>query len=123
MKLQVKGQSIRLRLTEADLAELLATGQCSDSTSLGAGHCWSRTLRLVEADTGFTREGESWRFAIPRHAFEAFASERPRRDGYLATLDGGTSHAIELSVEVDVRDSRKHAQADNGRTARTVRPD
>lgn len=122
MKLQVKGQSIRLRLTEADLAELLATGQCSDSTSFGAGHCWNRSLHLAEASAGFTREGDSWRFAVPRHAFEAFASERPRRDGYLATLDGDTNHAIELSVEVDVRDSRKHAQAESGRPARTVRP-
>jgi|CXWL01.1.fsa_nt_gi hypothetical protein len=114
MKLQLQGQQVRLRLSEADLAQLLANGRCTDSTWLSANSWWRRTLRLVDAQASFTHEGNAWEFALPRQAFEAFASERPRRDGYRAALAGGSGHAIELSVEVDVRDSRKHTLPNAG---------
>lgn len=111
MKMQVREQSIRLRLSEADLATLLADGQCSDSTAL-PGALWKRTLRLLDTDAGISRDGDEWCFSVPRLAFQAFASQRPRRDGYVTIIADGTARAIELSIEVDVRDSRKHALTD-----------
>ena len=109
MKLQVQGQAIRLRLSEDALAALLAQGECSDVTDLGDAGRWVRRLLLVEGvGPAFEREGEAWCFRIPRADFEAFAAERPRRDGHemlIRAADG--SPPLALSVEVDVRDSRK----------------
>jgi hypothetical protein len=117
MKLQVAGRSIRIRLDEAGLAGLLATGACTDATPLGPNATWRRTLRLVDApEAGFTRTGDDWEFTVPRAAFAAFARERPRRDGFLARLDAG----VELAIEVDVRDSRKRLAATGSAAGETL---
>ncbi len=106
MKLQVQGQSVRVRLSEDDLAALLEGGRCSDVTSLGTLGCWQRDLILVPALVGgLSAEGGTWSLRVPRAAFEAFAGERPRRDGFV--LPGGDGAGLDITIEVDVRDSRK----------------
>lgn len=113
MKMQVQGQSVRLRLSEDELGSLLVHGEFSDVTALGSMAPWVRRLLLVEGDSpGFQREGDVWCFLIPRPGFEIFAAERPRRDGHGLVIPGGDGDApLELSVEVDVRDSRKRLRA------------
>lgn len=106
MKLQVQGQAVRIRLSEDELATLLTHGRCSDVTSLGTLGCWQRELVLVPSLAGgLVAEGDAWSLHMPRAAFEAFASERPRRDGFL--MPAGTCAGLDITVEVDVRDSRK----------------
>ena len=109
MKLQVQGQAIRLRLSEDALAVLLARGEFSDVTDMGGAGRWVRRLLLVqEAGPAFEREGEEWCFRIPRAGFEAFVAERPRRDGHEMLIPAAAGRPpLALSVEVDVRDSRK----------------
>ncbi len=106
MKLQVQGQAVRIRLSEDELGSLLMHGRCSDVTSLGELGCWQRELVLVPSLAGgLVAEGDAWCLQVPRAAFEAFASERPRRDGFL--MPAGTCAGLDITVEVDVRDSRK----------------
>ena len=106
MKLQVQGQAVRVRLSEDELAELLDQGRCSDVTSLGMLGRWQRDLMLVPCLVGgLGTEGATWSLRVPRAAFEAFASERPRRDGFV--LPAGGCAGLDLTIEVDVRDSRK----------------
>lgn len=106
MKLQVQGQSVRIRLSEDELAALLSEGQYSDVTSLGSLGGWQRSVMLVPSLAGgLAIEGRTWSLHVPRAAFEAFAGQRPRRDGFV--LPGGDCAGLEITIEVDVRDSRR----------------
>lgn len=106
MKLQVQGQIARIRLSEDELGTLLMHGRCSDETRFGALGRWQRELVLVPSATGgLAVAGGAWTLQVPRAAFEAFAGERPRRDGFL--MPASDCAGLDISIEVDVRDSRK----------------
>ena len=106
MKLQVQAQSVRVRLSEDELGALLTEGRCGDLTSLGTLVRWQREVILVPFVVGgLAIEGGTWSLHVPRAAFEAFAGQRPRRDGFL--LPGNYCAGLNITIEVDVRDSRK----------------
>lgn len=104
MKLQLDGDRLRLRLSEAELTQLSQEGalrqrwRCPDGDSAdcrlslrdeaGEGHCEGNLMDM--------------RIMLPREAFLAFAAERPRRDGF--AFDCGP---LKVLVEVDVRDSHR----------------
>ncbi len=106
MKLQVQGQSVRVRLTEDELESLFVTGRCCDVTDFGPLGRWQRLVILVPSTMGgIAVDGETCSLQIPRVAFEAFAGQRPRRDGF--SLPAAESAGLNITIEVDVRDSRK----------------
>lgn len=104
MKLQIDGPHLRLRLSEEQLAALLGEGRLTSSLRCPSGERATRVLVLDETLTAPACAGDlmDLRVLLPRGAFAAFAAERPRRDGFTFASDG-----IEISIEVDVRDSRK----------------
>lgn len=106
MKLQLEGQSARVRLGEAELDRLLAGGRLSDVTSTPLGS-WERSLRLGPGAALESTAPGSWALVLPEQAFRAFAGERPRRDGFELALPAGDGGLFRLSVEVDVRESRR----------------
>jgi hypothetical protein len=104
MKLQIDDQRLRLRLSEEQLDELTREGRL-EATLLGPGASRStRTLMLEEDLSTPVCKGDLMQLQIilPQAEFLAFARERPRRDGFVFT-----SERLDLSVEVDVRDSRR----------------
>ncbi len=109
MKLQVQGQTVRLRLSEQDLQTLLSRGECADRSALGPLGDWSRVLQLADIEHAECEQrGGEWSLRIPRAAFAAFAAERPRRDGLQFELwPEDPARALRVSVEIDVRDSTR----------------
>lgn len=114
MKLQLQGQSVRLRIDEAELARLLAGETVVNHTALGAGDGFSQWLVLGAsegADEGanttsslVARDG-GWYVELPRAAVEAYAAQLPCRHALAVELDLGGTEPIQLDFEVDVRDS------------------
>ncbi len=112
MKLQLQGQSIRLRVDEAELARLLAGEKVVNRLVLGAAVEFRQTLFLGAGEGTSTtplldvRDG-GWDVALPREAVEAYAGQLPCRHALAFELGLATGEAIELNFEVDVRDSLK----------------
>ena len=109
MKLQVDVEQLRLRLSEAELAQLSEQGVFEQGVVCADGSTAQCRLSL-QADSGTGRcEGNlmDLRLALPRDAFLAFTAERPRRDGF-----GFSCGPLMVTVEVDVRDSHRTRRAE-----------
>lgn len=112
MKLQLQGQSVRLRIDEAELARLLAGEKVINRIVLGAAVEFRQALSLGTGAGASTtpaldvRDG-GWNVRLPREAVEAYAGQLPCRHALEFELDMGTGEAVELNFEVDVRDSVK----------------
>lgn len=110
MKLQLQGQSVRLRIDEAELARLLAGETVVNRTVLGAAGCFSQWLVLSAGESANTTSSlvahdDGWHVELPRAAVEAYASQLPCRHAFAVELDVGGTEPIQLDFEVDVRDS------------------
>lgn len=111
MKLQLDGARLRLRIGETELSLLLSEGQLEQHWPCPDGQRAKCLLRLDATLPAPTCAGNplDLEVALPRMGFLAFAEERPRRDGY--SFSTGT---VAVSVEVDVRDSRRVRGAQSG---------
>lgn len=116
MKLQLQGQSIRLRVDEAELALLLAGETVVNRTTLGVSAEFSQCLVLSACSgagegTGtapsFVVRDEGWDVTLPRDAIEVYARQLPCRHALAFELDLGGAKPVQLDFEVDVRDSLK----------------
>ena len=123
MKLQLQGQSIRLRLDEAELALLLAGETVINRTTLGVAAGFSQSLLLGAggvrgAMPSLVANDGGWCVELPRDAIEAYAGQLPCRHALSFELDLGGAEPVQLDFEVDVRDSlkargpRRHNRAD-----------
>lgn len=106
MKLQLEGQSARIRLGEAELDRLLAgEPQAEDvKTPLGV---WGWRAVLGNGASLTCEAPGRWLLTIPGSEFRAFAAERPRRDGFVMDLAVPDAGPLQVSIEVDVRESRR----------------
>jgi len=108
MKLQLDGSRLRLRLSEAELAALLADGRLDQAWACPDGASARCRLALDAGADGGRCTGNlmDLQVILPRDGFLAFAGERPRRDGF-----GFDAGALAVAVEVDVRDSHRQRRA------------
>jgi hypothetical protein len=105
MKVQIDGQHLRLRIDEAELAALRDGATLENTTRLG-DVAWRQRLRLTDAGEPLLQTSAgNWVVEIPRPMLEAYAARLPCREGLALPLRSGGGPAIELVLEVDVRDS------------------
>ena len=105
MKVQLQGQSLRLRIGEDELARLLAGERVGNATGAGAGAVLRQELAMVPGDAPtFAADGDGWRFGLPEVAVRDYVARLPCRDALEFILAGG-GEPLALSFEVDVRDS------------------
>lgn len=106
MRVQLEGQSLRLRIDEAELAGLLAGGSVENRTASPDGHIHVQQIRLGSSIT-WQCEGAVWRIGLPEADVRALSERLPSRDGLqfaLSTPDGGS---LQILFDVDVRDSAR----------------
>jgi hypothetical protein len=105
MKVQIHGQSIRLRIDEAELTRLLAGELLENRTRLAMQRYWSQSLRLVPTGEALiTGDAAILQFGLPRDAVLALQARLPSRDGLsFEVVTGG--EPVQLQFDVDVRDS------------------
>lgn len=112
MKLQLQGQSVRLRVDEAELVRLLAGETVVNCIALGAAGKFQQCLVLDTGEDAGTlpaievRDG-SWHVQLPRATVQAYAGQLPCRHALGFELELGPGEAVALNFEVDVRDSLK----------------
>jgi hypothetical protein len=122
MKVQLQGQSLRLRIGEDELARLLAGERVENATAAGAGAVLRQRLRMVAGEApAFSAGDEGWDFGLPEAAVRGYVSRLPCRDALEFTLpadDGDGPRA--RSFEVDVRDSVRRRGPPARRTPRNA---
>lgn len=107
MKVQLQDQTLRLRIDEAELAQLL------DGVSVGNRTHWPdgkvEDQRLVLGDAhGWRRDVDGWQVVLNNADVRAFAARLPSRDGLEVTLPVPGGEPLQLLFDVDVRDSVRH---------------
>jgi hypothetical protein len=106
MRVQLEGQTLRLRIDEAELTQMLAGGTAENRTRLPDGRQEVQQVRLADA-AGWQRDDAQWRIDLPDADVRALSARLPSRDGLqfsLPTPDGGT---LQILFDVDVRDSAR----------------
>lgn len=106
MKVQLQEQTMRLRLDEAELAQLLAGETVENLTRFGGNGGWGTALSLHGGEQAVLLDGGTdCRLVLPRASVEDLAARLPCRDGlaFALYLDDGTT--LQLQCDVDVRDS------------------
>lgn len=106
MKLQVSGQHWRVRINEDELA-CLRDGRTlvSDSALPGdVGLCFTVQLATSDHPAIALLDGR-WSISLPAASVEAYIQRLPCRDGVAFRVPVTANVALELVLEVDVRDS------------------
>jgi hypothetical protein len=105
MKLQLQGQHLRLRIDESELTVLRAGGTLENATVFGV-HAWRQTLRQTDAtDPALDADAGCCLIGIPKSLIDAYAARLPCREGLGLSLRTTGGPALEIVLEVDVRDS------------------
>lgn len=101
MKVQLQEQTIRFRINEDELTQLLTGAQLHNTTRLPNGDALQQTITLMsEANARF--DGT---LALPRADVEAYCNRLPCRDGLEFSFPLDDGGVLQVAFEVDVRDS------------------
>ncbi|AIF48622.1 hypothetical protein [Dyella japonica] len=112
MKLQIEGQSLRVRIVEDELAALLSGQPVVARTRFTHTLSWSCTLRTVAgAVARFSGAPDAWSIDVPEASVRAHAATLPTREGLTFVLESGAGEPLELLFDIDVRDSVRHRRA------------
>jgi hypothetical protein len=111
MRVQLQGQSLRLRIDEAELAELLAGGTVENVTRWPDGRNERQQLVLA-AQYGWRRGDGNWRMELSDAAVRGLAARLPSRDGLSFELALPGEGVLEVLFDVDVRDSARRRPID-----------
>jgi hypothetical protein len=106
MRVQMEGQTLRLRVDEAELARLLSGGFAENCTHLPDGRTEIQRIRLADA-LAWRRENAIWNIDIPEADLRALSDRLPSREGLRFDLRASTTHSLEVLFDVDVRDSAR----------------
>jgi hypothetical protein len=112
MKLQVQRQALRVRVTEAELKDLLAGSPLRLDLRFSGQRML--TLELTTGPETSVQPGDIWRVRLSETALQDYAGTLPRRDALVAALTGTGGEPLRLEFEVDVRDSVKVRGARKG---------
>jgi len=107
MKVQLQDQTLRLRIDEAELAQLLGGASVGNRTHWPDGSVESQQLALGDAH-GWQRTGDGWKVMLADAEVRSFASRLPSRDGLEIALPVPGAEPLQLLFDVDVRDSVRH---------------
>jgi len=105
VKIQLQGQSLRVRLDEEELAGLLEGTTLQSSTSFGNAGVWALVIRLHEGDAATVSAASGpLLVSLPRSAVADLAARLPSRDGIAWEVPCSDTQ-LHLQFDVDVRDS------------------
>ncbi|MGO4700617.1 hypothetical protein [Dyella sp. 2RAB6] len=107
MKVQLQGQTLRLRIDEAELAQLLGGATVGNRTQWPDGKLESQQLVLGDAH-GWQRRADGWQVILSDAEARVFAARLPSRDGLEIALPVPGGEPLQLLFDVDVRDSVRH---------------
>lgn len=104
MRVQLEGQSLRLRIDEEELARLLSGSSVDNRTGLPDGHIEMQQLSLAPR-IDWQREGTVLHISLPEGDVRALSERLPTRDGLRFSLSTPGGEVLHVMFDVDVRDS------------------
>lgn len=108
MKIQLRGQSMRLRIDESELKCLLDGNELVNTTQFGSGSVYRQTLRLSRSEQpSLEAQRMDSKLSMPEAWVRDYVSRLPRREGLKFTLPAGDMDVLTVTFEVDVRDSMR----------------
>ncbi|MCO5054130.1 hypothetical protein [Thermomonas sp.] len=108
MKVQLQGQSLRLRIDEAELARLRDGEEITNTTALpGPGACAQRMALTDATQVGFSGSSGDWLLLLPQAQVEDYVQRLPCKDGLHYALPASAGRTLTIDFEVDVRDSAR----------------
>lgn len=113
MRVQQQGQSLRLRINEAELARLLAGETVQNETCWPDGQVERQQLVLAEHDD-WHRHETGWRMALADADARDLALRLPSRDGLQRELPVPGGSTLCVLFDVDVRDSVRQRRSSKG---------
>jgi len=116
MRVQLEGQSLRLRIDEDELARLLTGGSVDNRTSLPDGHVEMQQVSLAPR-IDWQREHTVWHIYLPETDVRALSQRLPSRNGLEFSLSTPHGDTLTIVFDVDVRDSarkRLHKSSEGG---------
>jgi hypothetical protein len=102
----MEGQTLRLRVDEAELARLLSGGFAENHTLLPDGRSEIQRIRVAQA-LAWWREDAIWNIDLPEADVRALSDRLPSRDGLRFDFRASAAHSLEVLFDVDVRDSTR----------------
>ncbi|MET0934973.1 MAG: hypothetical protein ABWX83_03235 [Luteibacter sp.] len=106
MRVQLENDTIRVRIDEDELAELLQDVALIGSTAFGTVFTMRYAVDATDAPTcALAGHAHEWRLEVPRAALEELRSRLPSKDGLVFDIPGNDTVATTVRFEVDVKDS------------------
>jgi hypothetical protein len=99
MKLRLRGDSIRLRLTRSEVSALLDQGLVEETTAFGPSRALVYALRLGGASVSATVEGSRVEVRVPADDARSWAESEAV--GIEATQDASEGRSLRILVEKD----------------------
>lgn len=106
MKVQLKADTLRVRIDEAELERLLAREAVALKIAFGSRRLLALELCLA-ASLDFD-PGATWRLWLPDDVVRGYVATLPRREAQSFALVPAVGPALRIEFEVDVRDSIQH---------------
>ena len=106
MRVQLEGQTLRLRIDEAELAQLLAGNSAENRTCLPDGRIEVQQLRLATR-LDWQRDDATWCIDLPQADVHALSERLPSREGLHFELPAPGGTTLQIVFDVDVRDSTR----------------
>jgi hypothetical protein len=103
LKLQIQQQTLRLRVTEAELQDLLSGKSLRLDLAFGERSLFGLHV-ACGPETSF-ESGSDWRLRLSETALRTYGETLPSRDALVVGLTGSGGEPLRLEFEVDVRDS------------------
>lgn len=113
MRIQFSGQSLRLRVDQAEVTRLLAGEMLRDETRWPDGRAERREVRLGGRD-GWERTHDGWCITVAATPVRELAAHLPAREGCMFELPAAAGQSLQVRFDVDVRDGRRHAHGAPG---------
>lgn len=104
MKVQLQTGSMRLRIDESELADLLAGNPLALRCAVAATPLFALRLTLSDRLQLQLTPAAGWQLTLPTAALRDYATTLPRRDALVLELGDGAA-PLRIDLEVDVRDS------------------
>jgi hypothetical protein len=112
MRVQLENDTIRVRIDEDELGELLDDVALLGSTAFGRAFIMRYSVDATEAATcELEGNAHEWRLLVPRTQLLELKARLPSKDGLVFDIAGHDTVATTVLFDVDVKDSIKRRRS------------